>query len=158
MTHLTPMTRDQLLTSLRETRVDLWREGDQLRYRAEAGMLTAELLQQLLEQKSEILKFLKQAEASERQQPPLRPVPRDRSLLLSFAQQRLWFLDQLEPNSAAYNVPVPLRLAGALDTPVLRRCLTEVLRRHELLRTCFTAMEEQPAQVIQPVAPWRCRL
>ena len=54
MTHLTPMTRDQLLTSLRETRVDLWREGDQLRYRAEAGMLTAELLQQLLEQKSEI--------------------------------------------------------------------------------------------------------
>src|ERR1700722_3067036 len=117
------MTRDQLLTSLRETGVDLWREGDQLRYRAEAGTLTAELLQQLLEQKSEILKFLKQAEAPERQQPPLRPVPRDRSLLLSFAQQRLWFLDEFEPNSAAYNVPVALRLAGALDTAVLRRCL-----------------------------------
>ena len=71
---------------------------------------------------------------------------------LSFAQERLWFLDQLEPDSAVYNIPMGLRFGGALNVPVLQRCLNEVLRRHESLRTRFETVEGQPVQVIQPVA------
>ncbi len=76
---------------------------------------------------------------------------------LSFAQRRLWFIDQLEPNSPAYNIPAALRLAGALDVAALERSLNEIVRRHESLRTTFTATHDQcpkgdlhPAQVIAP--------
>ncbi|WP_255581302.1 condensation domain-containing protein, partial [Caballeronia sp. dw_276] len=71
--------------------------------------------------------------------PPIEPVPRDRSLPLSYAQQRLWFLDQLEPGSTLYNLPAAVRLHGELDVAVLHRTLSEVLRRHEALRTSFVA-------------------
>jgi amino acid adenylation domain-containing protein len=72
---------------------------------------------------------------------------------LSFAQQRLWFLDQLEPGTALYNVPANLRLTGALDVPALERALTEVVRRHEALRTVFHLFGEAPRQVVLPPAP-----
>lgn len=82
-------------------------------------------------------------------------MPRDRSaatLPLSFAQEGLWFLDQLEPDSPVYNIPMGLRLKGALNLSVLQRCLGEILRRHEALRTRFEAVEGRPVQVIQPGA------
>lgn len=69
---------------------------------------------------------------------------------LSFAQQRLWFLDQLEPESSAYNVPVLLRVQCALDVPSLIRSLEEIVRRHEALRTIFPASNGQPLQRILP--------
>ncbi|MFL6261088.1 MAG: amino acid adenylation domain-containing protein [Thermoanaerobaculia bacterium] len=84
--------------------------------------------------------------------PPIVPVPRDQELPLSFAQQRLWFLQQLEPESAAYNVPVFQRLSGPLETVALRRVLSEMVRRHEILRTLFPAADGQPRQVIRPAA------
>lgn len=69
----------------------------------------------------------------------------------SFAQQRLWFLWQLEPESPAYNMPGALRLRGPLDYDALRRCLDEIVRRHETLRTTFREnAEQQPMQVIGP--------
>ncbi|MEE8586119.1 MAG: non-ribosomal peptide synthase/polyketide synthase, partial [Acidobacteriota bacterium] len=80
---------------------------------------------------------------------PLKPVPRAAAdLPLSFAQQRLWFLDQLEPHSALYNIPVALRLRGRLDIPVLKASLDEVVRRHESLRTRFPAFQGKPRQLI----------
>ncbi|WP_164020355.1 non-ribosomal peptide synthase/polyketide synthase [Pyxidicoccus trucidator] len=85
--------------------------------------------------------------------PPLRPVERTSALPLSFAQQRLWFLDQLVPGSALYNMPAPLRLEGVLDTAALERSLTELIRRHEVLRTSFPAEAGQPFQSIAPPAP-----
>ncbi|MFP2933825.1 amino acid adenylation domain-containing protein, partial [Pyxidicoccus sp. 3LG] len=86
------------------------------------------------------------------QAPPLVPVSRTGALPLSFAQQRLWFLDQLEPGSSAYNIPSALRLTGFLDLTALERAFTELVRRHEALRTTFVATEGQPAQVIfEPV-------
>nr|WP_281404395.1 non-ribosomal peptide synthase/polyketide synthase [Pyxidicoccus fallax] len=85
--------------------------------------------------------------------PPLRPVERTGALPLSFAQQRLWFLDQLVPDSALYNMPVPLRLEGSLDVAALERSLSELVRRHEVLRTSFPAEGDQPIQVISPPAP-----
>ncbi|MBZ4336683.1 amino acid adenylation domain-containing protein, partial [Corallococcus sp. AS-1-12] len=67
---------------------------------------------------------------------------------LSFAQQRLWFIDQLEPGTALYNVPVALRLEGDLDVGILERALREVMRRHEALRTTFAVQDDHPIQVI----------
>src|SRR6185369_10066102 len=88
--------------------------------------------------------------------PPLVPFPREGALPLSFAQQRPWFIDQLAPASPLYNIPVALRVAGPLDAGVLARCLGEIVRRHESLRTVFSVFEGEgePVQVIQPVAPF----
>lgn len=72
---------------------------------------------------------------------------------LSFAQQRLWFLQQLEPNNAAYNIPLSVRLRGALNIAVLKRALSEVVRRHEILRTAFEDIDGQPVQIISPPHP-----
>ncbi|HEV2145827.1 MAG TPA: amino acid adenylation domain-containing protein [Longimicrobiaceae bacterium] len=80
---------------------------------------------------------------------PLVPVSRDRPLPLSFAQQRLWFLDRLDPGSAAYNMPFALRLRGPLRVDVLERGLARVVRRHETLRTVFAEVGGEPAQVVR---------
>ncbi|HEX7240657.1 MAG TPA: amino acid adenylation domain-containing protein, partial [Longimicrobiaceae bacterium] len=85
--------------------------------------------------------------------PPVVPVPRDGSPLpLSFAQERLWFLDRMQPGSATYNVPVALRLEGALDAAALGRALGEIVRRHESLRTVFAEVGGSPVQVVAPFA------
>ncbi len=88
---------------------------------------------------------------------PITPVPREGPLPLSFAQQRLWFIDQLEPGSPLYNIPVALGVEGPLDAGVLALCLGEVVRRHEALRTIFGVFEEldgEPVQVIRPASPF----
>ncbi len=83
--------------------------------------------------------------------PPLTPAARGGSLPLSFAQERLWFLDQLEPGDPSYVVPMSMHLEGALDVAVLTRALGEVVRRHESLRTTFALDAGQPVQVIHDV-------
>jgi amino acid adenylation domain-containing protein len=88
------------------------------------------------------------------QAPPLAALPRDGSPLpLSFAQQRLWFIDQLQQGSAAYNMSFALRLRGGFDPAVLERSLTEIVRRHETLRTVFAAGGGEPVQVVRDAAP-----
>ncbi|HLL47614.1 MAG TPA: condensation domain-containing protein, partial [Longimicrobiaceae bacterium] len=72
---------------------------------------------------------------------------------LSFAQQRLWFVQRMDPRSGAYNLPAALRLRGRLDTGVLERCLAEVVRRHEALRTVFAERDGEPTQTVLPPAP-----
>jgi len=78
-------------------------------------------------------------------------VPRDQTLPLSYAQQRLWFLDRFEGPSAAYNMGSVVRLRGALDIAALQAALQAVLERHESLRTAFELKGEQPCQVISAV-------
>ena len=82
--------------------------------------------------------------------PAISPVPRstDMELELSFSQVRLWFLDQLEPGSAFYNVPVGWRLQGRLDAGALERAVQEVVRRHEVLRTTFALVDGRPRQIV----------
>ncbi|HEU0053338.1 MAG TPA: amino acid adenylation domain-containing protein, partial [Longimicrobium sp.] len=82
--------------------------------------------------------------------PPVVPVERAGALPLSFAQERLWFIDRLEPGSATYNLPAALRLAGALDEAALERALGEIVRRHDALRTVFTEMDGSAVQVVAP--------
>ena len=73
----------------------------------------------------------------------------------SFAQQRLWLLERLEPNSDVYNIPAVFRLRGKLVVHALERCLKEIVRRHESLRTTFTSRDGQPFQVVHAAsAPW----
>ena len=79
--------------------------------------------------------------------------PRDQPLPLSFAQQRLWFLDQLEGPSPTYNMPGAVDLSGSLDYDALRFALAEIVRRHEVLRTCLVAVEGVPVQHILPAMP-----
>jgi hypothetical protein len=76
-------------------------------------------------------------------------VSRDGDLPLSFAQQRLWFLDRLLPDKAAYNIAAAWRLRGALDVGALERALDTLVARHEMLRTRFALSEGEPVQVIE---------
>src|SRR5438045_1292501 len=80
--------------------------------------------------------------------PALVRVEREGPQPVSFAQQRLWFLDQLEPDSALYNMPAAVRLSGALAVAALERSLSELVRRHEALRTRFVARGGEPLQVV----------
>jgi amino acid adenylation domain-containing protein/non-ribosomal peptide synthase protein (TIGR01720 family) len=82
--------------------------------------------------------------------PPLRAISRSGELALSFAQQRLWFLDQLEPANRYYSIPASIRLAGKLDIPALERALNEVILRHEILRTTFPSRDGKAVQHVAP--------
>ena len=87
--------------------------------------------------------------------PPLVPVNRDEPLPLSYSQQRLWFLDRLEPGSAEYNTPMPVRLAGPVDVEALRAALGALVERHEVLRTRLVAGDDgTPYQVIDSPSPF----
>ncbi|BAY78314.1 amino acid adenylation domain-containing protein [Nostoc linckia NIES-25] len=97
----------------------------------------AQLIEQLQQQKLQLTA------------PPILPRPRDVQLPLSFAQTRLWFLDQFDPNSAFYNIPAALRLAGTLNREALERSLQEIIARHEALRTNFITIDGEPIQVIR---------
>ena len=81
---------------------------------------------------------------------PLTAQPREGALPLSFAQQRLWFLDQFQPGLGVYNIPAAVRLKGFLNLSALEQSLNEIIHRHEALRTTFVSEEGQAAQVIAP--------
>jgi amino acid adenylation domain-containing protein len=84
--------------------------------------------------------------------PPIVKVARDKALPLSFAQQRLWFLNQLEGGGTAYNIPSAVRLAGKLNSEALLRSLDEIVRRHEVLRTHFGEVDGQAVQLVSATA------
>ena len=93
--------------------------------------------------------------------PPIRPADRGddgtADLPLTFAQERLWFVDRLEPGSPVYHMPFQYLLRGALDTDALRRALDEVVRRHEMLRTSLPmTVEAAPCSASPRRPPWTC--
>ena len=87
--------------------------------------------------------------------PPLRRMEKKGDLPLSYAQERLWFIDQLQPDSVGYNMPGVVRIRGVLQVEVLERAINEIIRRHEVLRTTFnTSATGQAVQIIHEVQ-WR---
>jgi pristinamycin I synthase-3/4 len=84
-----------------------------------------------------------------RDAPPLTRARREGPVVCSFAQQRLWFIEQLDPGNFAYNIPRALRMTGALDVSALRDSLSEIVKRHEALRTVLVNQNGSPAQVIR---------
>jgi thioesterase domain-containing protein len=104
---------------------------------------------------AEMLRAIRNVRKMQRQAPPLRPVSRQGKLPLSFAQERLWHLCQLEPGSPAYNTARAYRVAGPLSVTALAQALGEVVRRHEILRTTFPTIAGQPVQAIGPALTGR---
>lgn len=80
----------------------------------------------------------------------IKRVPRDQPLPLSFAQQRLWFLDQFEPDNAFYNIAIPIRWPGPVEANALEAAFNDLIERHETLRTTFAIVDAEPVQVIAP--------
>src|SRR5262249_55614125 len=140
----------QFLSYLHSADVELWPEGERLRFSAPPGRLDPDLKAELARRKEEILDFLRAARVEAAGLPPVPPVERSGPLPTSFAQERLWFLDQYEPWSAAYTISPAFRLVGKVDVPVLTASLCEVVRRHEILRTRFAVEAGRPVQVIEP--------
>lgn len=149
------MIISEFVSYLHDLDVNLWYEGDRLCLNAPKGVLTPDLRAELAQRKAEILAFLQVAKATKQTTAPLlQPVPRGGRLPLSFPQQRLWFLDQLEPDNAAYTIPQAVHLAGILNLGTLERSLSEIVRRHEVLRTTFVVEDGQPVQRIAPPEPF----
>ncbi|MDB9396155.1 non-ribosomal peptide synthetase [Microcystis aeruginosa] len=141
----------EFLAYLKGLDIKLWLEGEKLRFQAPKGVMTPEIKEEIAAQKTEILDFLKAAKIpTNTVDLEIIPVSRDQDLPLSFAQQRLWFLQQLSPDSHSYNLLEALRLEGSLNLLALEQSLSELIRRHEILRTTFPMVEGQPIQRIAP--------
>jgi amino acid adenylation domain-containing protein len=147
------VTTAAFLADLRARNIRVAADGDRLRFTGPKGALTPELQAELARRKPEILVCLRDQGSSG---PPSRitPVPRTGPLPLSFGQQRLWFVQQMDPQSAAYNLPLTIPLP-AVDVALLERVLSEIVRRHETLRTTFDVVDGQPLQIVGPAAAVR---
>jgi len=139
----------EFLSYLRSLDINIFVEGERLRCNAPEGIITPELRAEISQRKAEIVSFLKAANrTSSLTHTPIVPMGREGNLPLSFAQQRLWFLDQLVPNNPFYNVPAALRLTGSLNFSALQQTFNEIVRRHEALRTTLAVVSGQPVQRI----------
>jgi amino acid adenylation domain-containing protein len=147
------MTVTEFLSDLRKRDVSLWLEGDRLRLRAPKNVLNAELQAELTRRKEDIVLSLRAATARpQAPMPVLQPVPQDGPLLPSFGQQRLWFLQQMDPQSSVYNIHDSILLEN-VDLRLFERTLTELVRRHAILRTTIQVVNGDPMQVIGPPEP-----
>src|SRR5215510_14164040 len=148
-----------MMSHLGSLDVRLWLDGERLRYSAPAGVLTPALRAELSERKHEISTFLRTAQrALVDANAAVLPLTRKDNLPLSFAQQRLWFLHCLEPESPAYNMPAALRLTGDLNLLALHQSLNEIVRRHEVLRTTFASVDGRPVQTVMETSGLRLRV
>ncbi|HEX7154384.1 MAG TPA: amino acid adenylation domain-containing protein [Thermoanaerobaculia bacterium] len=126
--------------------VELYLDGEQLKFRMKQGRLSPELKADLVANKASIISLLREQALAVDSDIPV--VPREQALQCSFAQQRLWFVDQLEGGSAQYNIPAAMRLKGRLDVAALQRAVDTIIERHEILRTVYRAEEGEAVQVI----------
>lgn len=137
-----------LIADLRARQVKLHLENGKLKVGAPKGALTPELVEKIRAERDAITALLMEARGGNRPPIPRRdvisPTP------ASFAQQRLWFIDQLDGATATYNMPAALRLNGTLDLAALRASIQAIVDRHETLRTTFGSNDGEPLQVIAP--------
>jgi amino acid adenylation domain-containing protein len=133
------MTASELIERASGLGIRLWVEGDRLRYDAPEGAMNGELRNAIVAQRAEIVSRLAA--------PSLRRIAQ-KVLPLSFAQQRLWLLEQLEPGSSSYHSYGAVRLIGQLDVAAVGNSVAEIVRRHEALRTTFHQVDGNPEQRI----------
>lgn len=145
----------EFLSSLRGLDVQLSLEGGQLRCTAPTGVVTAELRGELAARKYEIVTFLGQANLA-KMGDPIHPVNREGELPLSFAQQRLWLLNHFEPGSFAANIPSYFLLKGTLNIQALEDSFSEIVRRHEVLRSVYKTLDGRP--VLEVARPQRFKV
>ena len=142
------------LEKLRSMGIRLWVEGDKLRFRAPGSGLPAEIRAELTERKPRLLKLLGGLESREKSRPALTPrMSRAQEVPPSFAQQRLWFLDQLQPGLSTYNIYDVVEISHEVNIAALQRAVNELVRRHEILRTTFPSVNGAPVQRIAPFQP-----
>jgi hypothetical protein len=142
------MTVIELLALLNQQGITLSADGGDLRISAPKGSLTDELRQLLVKNKAELILVLSaSADSNAGGDQTITPLARptdEPELPLSFAQERLWFLDQLDPGNSLYNIPTAIRLSGEISVPALQNALTGVMARHESLRTHIVTRNRDP--------------
>lgn len=144
----------EFLSDLRSLGVELKIHGDKLHLNAPKGVLTPSLKAELAARKEEILDFLGATGTGSRSTASKIPAyPRGAAYPLSFSQERLWFLDQLDPGNYAFNMPGAIRIKGKLNRDCLEKALNEILARHEVLRANFDTLHGSPIQKFSPVKP-----
>lgn len=141
----------EFISELQAKDIKLGLEGGKLKINAPEGILTDEMVSRLKTHKPEIIEFLQSVKLNN--QPPLVRVPRQARMPLSFAQQRLWFLDQLS-HDARYNMAGSFNISGHLNIDILRKTFETIVCRHELLRTSFMEYHGEPCQVILEPDGW----
>ncbi|NEQ41320.1 MAG: amino acid adenylation domain-containing protein, partial [Okeania sp. SIO3I5] len=156
---MTNLNLIDFLSELHQLNIKLSVDGEKLRCSAPEGVLTAALRQKIGENKAEIVTFLQKVSGvSDTTLPEIKAVPRDKDLPLSFAQERLWFLNQLEGNSATYNIPLAISINGNLDINALQKTLEKIVQRHEVLRTSFSTINGQARQIVHPEATLKIKV
>ncbi|NET61201.1 MAG: AMP-binding protein, partial [Symploca sp. SIO2E6] len=142
----------EFVSYLQNLGIKLWIDQEQLGCHAPKGVMTPELKQDLVKRKTEIIDFLRQAYTNQKPSAtPIQQISREGKLPLSFAQERLWFLNKLYPNHCSYNVPIALNLSGLLNSAALEQSLNQIVQRHETLRTTFSEINGKPVQIVAPV-------
>ena len=146
----------ELLGQLRSLNVGLSLDGDALKCSAPQGVLTAELRQELGARKPEIIAFLQASrQARVVGDSGIPRIDRSGPLPLSLAQQRLWFLNQLDPDSSVYNIGAVLRMKGKFDVVALERTLRHIVQRHEDFRTGFIQIDGAPQAIVRDGRDWQ---
>jgi nonribosomal peptide synthetase protein BlmVII len=140
------MRPDDFLAELDRRGVRLQPDGDQIRCSAPPGILTPDLVRMIRQQKAGLLRSLRERDL-------IRPADQAGAAPLSFAQEEMWLLHQLDPASSAYHIPLALGLRGLLSPPVLAQACTEIVRRHQVLRTTYQVRHGRPYQFIAGPSP-----
>lgn len=149
------MTTVEFLADLQRREIHVWVEDGSLRCRGPRALLTGELREQLAGRKDEILALL-----ADRQSPKAtalleRRAPRVGEQPLSFIQERLWFLYQLQPDNIAYNIVAAVRLRVPFDSSAIDRTMTEIVRRHDVLRSTVVSRDGLPFAIVAAPSPIR---
>lgn len=142
----------ELISDLHSKDIKLYLDNGKLKVNAPDGALTDDVISLLKKNKHEIIEFLKSASLSNKQ--AIVRVPRHKRMPLSYAQQRLWFLNQLS-NDSRYNMAGSFEISGELNTSKLNETFEIIVYRHEILRTCFLEYHAGPCQIIHELENWK---
>lgn len=145
------MSVHDIMRTAQEQGVLLYLKDEKLAYSVRKGVISETLKSKLLEFRTDIIEVLQRQNKKQgkNELPPIELADRNQPLILSFAQNRLWFIDQLEEGSIQYNVPGRFVLKGELNIAAFKQALHELLERHEVLRTCFDDIAGEPVQIIK---------